>query len=151
MSFEFRDPRPLVDGELELELVERYPGDLEKGYVPAYRFHMRLPGHEGPIGIVELRVGDTEPLRRYSGHIGYRVNPSHRGHRYAMRACRLILPLARRHGMQELWITCNPDNIASRRTCELLGAELVEIVDVPPDEEMYERGDRQKCRYRLAL
>ena len=37
---------------------------------------------------------------------------------------RLLLPLARRHGLQTVWITCNPDNWASRRTCELAGAEL---------------------------
>ncbi|WP_158265855.1 hypothetical protein [Chroococcidiopsis sp. CCALA 051] len=26
---------------------------------------------------------------------------------------------------------------------------VVEIVEVPPDEEMYQRGIRQKCRYKL--
>lgn len=151
MSFKFYDPGRLVDDELELELVEKIPGNPEKDCVPAYRFWMRLPGHRGPVGIVELRVGDTEHLRQYAGHLGYRVTPSHRGNRYAVRACRLILPLARRHGLRELWITCNPDNLASRRTCELLGAELVEIVDVPADDEIYERGDRQKCRYLLSF
>src|SRR5215204_4797163 len=73
------------------------------------------------------------------------------GHRFAERSCRLILPLARRHGFDTLWITCNPDNVASRRTCERLGAELVGIVDVPPDNDVYERGSERKCRYRLAL
>jgi tagatose 1,6-diphosphate aldolase len=63
----------------------------------------------------------------------------------------LLLPLARRHGLKDLWITCNPDNLASRRTCELAGAEFVEIVDLPANSGMYRRGDRQKCRYRLDL
>jgi tagatose 1,6-diphosphate aldolase len=44
------------------------------------------------------------------------------------------VPLAVRHGLSELWITCNPDNIASRRTCEAAGAELVEVVDLPPQK-----------------
>ena len=48
-------------------------------------------------------------------------------------------------------ITTNPDNWASRRTCEIIGAEMVEIVDVPEYMEMYRQGDRQKCRYRLDL
>jgi tagatose 1,6-diphosphate aldolase len=63
----------------------------------------------------------------------------------------LLLPLARRHGLEILWITCDPDNIASRRTCELAGLELVEIVDVPEHMDMYQRGERRKCRYRLYL
>ena len=63
----------------------------------------------------------------------------------------MILPLARWHGFDTLWITCNPDNVASRRTCERLGAEFVGIVDVPPDNDVYEPGGERKCRYRLAL
>ena len=39
--------------------------------------------------------------------------------------------LARAHGHSLLWITCNPDNLASRRSCERLGAQYVDIVPVP--------------------
>jgi tagatose 1,6-diphosphate aldolase len=79
------------------------------------------------------------------------VYPPARGRHYAERAARLLLPLARRHGMSELWITCNPDNAASRRTCERLGGELVEIVPIPPDHAFYSRGERAKCRYLIRL
>lgn len=149
--FEFRDPGRLIDGELELVLVEEYRGDAAKEYVPAYRFKMRLVGQDEDIGRIELRVGNTEHLIMYAGHIGYGVNPEHRGHRYAARACRLLLPLARSHGLRTIWITCNPDNAASRRTCELAGAEFVEIVALPEDTDMYQEGERRKCRYRLDL
>jgi predicted acetyltransferase len=50
-----------------------------------------------------------------------------------------------------VWITCDPDNIASRKTCELAGARLVEIVDLPEDTDMYREGMRQKCRYRIDV
>lgn len=53
--------------------------------------------------------------------------------------------------MKELWMTCSPDNLASRCTCELLGAVFVETVDLPEDIDMYREGERQKCRYRLQL
>ena len=66
-------------------------------------------------------------------------------------SCRLIIPLMRQHGFTEIWITCNPDDHPSRRTCERLGAELIEIVDLPSDHEMYKSGDRRKCRYRLSV
>jgi hypothetical protein len=46
--------------------------------------------------------------RMFSGNIGYHVYPPARGHHFAERACRCCLPLARRHGMERLWITCNP-------------------------------------------
>ncbi len=87
----------------------------------------------------------------FGGHIAYGVVPEHRGHNYAARACRLLLSLARGHGLKTLWITCDPDNLASRITCKLAGAELVEIVDLPEDTDMYQEGERQKCRYRLDL
>jgi tagatose 1,6-diphosphate aldolase len=62
-----------------------------------------------------------------------------------------LLPLIRRHGLTPLWITCNPDNFASRSTCERLGASLVEIVAVPQSEALHARGEHFKCRYRLDV
>ena len=101
-------------------------------------------------GSIGLRIATSFDLEMYLGHIGYKVFPFARGRRYAERACRLVLPLARRH-LRTLWVTCNPENIASRRTCERLGATLVDIVTVPQSHALYARGDRQKCRYRLDL
>jgi tagatose 1,6-diphosphate aldolase len=147
--FEFRDPGKLVDGELELVLVQEYPGDDARGLVPAYWFEMRLAGTDERIGSITLRVGDTDHIVMYAGHVGYEVAPGHRGHRYAARALRLLFPLARSHELGPVWITCNPDNVASRRTCELAGGELVEVVDLPKRSDMYRRGERRKYRYRL--
>jgi tagatose 1,6-diphosphate aldolase len=79
------------------------------------------------------------------------VLPVFRGHHYAERATRLLLPLARAHGMSELWITCSPNNPASRRTIERLGAGYVETVDVPTTYPLPDGEIRQKRRYRLEL
>jgi len=118
---------------------------------PIKGFAMRLDGVDHAVGRISFRVGSTHTIEHYAGHVGYEVAAAFRGHRLAERSCRLILPLARRHGFDTLWITCNPDNVASRRTCERLGAELVGIVDVPPDNDVFEPGGERKCRYRLAL
>jgi len=131
--------------------VEKYPGNPSIEYTPAYRFRMTRTGQEQEIGLIEFRLGNTLHLVMYGGHLAYRVHPDYRGHRYAARACKLLLPLARLQGFKVLWITCNPDNLASRRTCELAGAKLVEIVDLPEDTDMFQAGERQKCRFRLDL
>lgn len=150
-DFRWFEPVEMTDDDMTLVLAEKSPADLSKGYVPAYKFEMRLVGQPEKIGNIEFRVGDAERIRMYGGHLAYEVLPDFRGHHYAARACRLLLPLARRHGMSVLWITCNPDNVASRRTCELAGAVFVDIVDLPEDIDMYQDGERQKCRYRIDL
>jgi len=150
-DFEFVDPGPLVDGDLELTLVGKYPGNAAKGHVPSYHFEMRRVGKATRMGNISLRIGNTEHIVKYAGHIGYGVAPKFRGHRYAARSCKLLFPLARRHGINAVWITCNPDNLPSRRTCEIIGAEYVETVDLPEDTDMYRAGERSKCRYRVDL
>src|SRR5439155_26479204 len=123
-----------------------------QGIVPAYYFWMRLP-QAGPsiAGAIALRISNSFDTCNYYGHVGYHVYPQHRGHHYAARSCRLLLPLARRHGLQTLWITCNPDNTASRHTCEYLGAQLVDTVDVPAGHPLYLPGEKPQWRYPLGL
>lgn len=149
--FQSHYPGELIDDDLELVLVEEYPGDAEVNFVPAYKFEMRIVGSAQAVGKIELRIGNTNHIILYGGHIAYEVRPKHRGHRYAARGCKLLLPLARGHDLKTLWITCNPDNIALARTCELAGGELVEIVDLPEDTDMFREGERQKCRYKIEL
>jgi RimJ/RimL family protein N-acetyltransferase len=50
-----------------------------------------------------------------------------------------------------VWLTVDPKNIPSRRTCEILGATFVETVRIPKDHEMYAQGARHRRRYRLGL
>lgn len=149
VSTTFQDPGELADGELHLELEERYRGDAVKGWVPAYRFAMTVGGEH--VGKIELRLGATDFMVRFAGQVGYEVEPTHRGRRLASRALRLLPQLALDHGFTRLWITCDPANAASRRSCELAGAEMIEVVDLPQDCEMYREGDRQRCRYLLDL
>lgn len=151
MTFAFHDPGVLIDGELQLQWIETQIDNSGEETLPTYRFAMVHFPQVIRMGFINLRIGHGANLMLYRGHIGYGVEPEFRGHGYAARACRLLLPLARRHGLDPLWITCNPDNIPSRKTCERLGAELVEIVNVPEDTEAYRAGARIKCRYRLDL
>ena len=145
----FLDTSDLKSEEIFLRLRQTAEGDLAKGWVPAYHFAICLPdGTE--VGLCDLRLGHNQKLY-YGGNIGYRVHPKYRGHRYAAKACRLLFNLARRHGLGYVYITCNPENTPSRRTCEILGGTLVEIADLPEDNDMYRLGERIKCIFRYEL
>ena len=75
----------------------------------------------------------------------------YRGNHYAGKACRLLFHLAKRHGMDYLVITCNPDNYPSRKTCEYAGGILREIVDLPEDNDMRRDGETRKCIYEFTI
>jgi predicted acetyltransferase len=148
MAPEWLAGQEIGDGELRLVLAG-FEACHPIHKVPAYVFRM-VHGESGEdMGHVNLRVGSTAYVERYAGHIGYGVREEHRGHGYAARAVRLLLPVARRLGIDPVWITCDPENAASRRTLERAGAVFVEIVDVPPDCAIYRSGHPRKCRYRL--
>ena len=141
----------LVDGDLELVLVKEHPGDPSNGKVPTYYFNMAPVDGDEMLGVIVLRVGNNHDIIMYLGHVGYEVKPEHRGHHYAARSVKLLLPLAKQHHLNPLWITTNPDNHASRRTCELAGATLVEIVYLPKSYKAHQERARQRCRYRIDL
>jgi predicted acetyltransferase len=141
-----------------IDFVEMCPGghqsaDAASAAVPTYHYWMRRTDQpDFPIaGAVALRIGNSYDTVMYFGHLGYHVYPLARGRHFAERACRLLLPLASQHGINPLWITCNPDNEASRRTCLRLGAQLVETVPVPAEHSLHQRGEFEKCRYRIDL
>ena len=146
MSFEFTDLDLVTDGTIDLRIEEKVPADPAKGYVPAYHYSIVLHGTTEKVGIVRLRVGNLPSLLT-AGHIGYEIDEGHRGHHYAARACLLLGRVARAHGLRPVIITCAPENIASRRTCERIGASLRGTFDVPVDHEMYRKGSRKVCRY----
>ena len=146
----FLDTGFLKTDEIFLRQVELDAGDPQRMWEPAY--HFDICNSEGvPVGGCTLRLGHSKALY-YAGNIGYKIDPAYRGHRYAGKACRLLFDLARRHGMEYVIITCNPDNWASRKTCERLGGTLAEIAELPEDAPMrLERGGTEKCIFRFDL
>lgn len=148
--FEFKKIDRIAGKEIDLVLNELRTADTSKGYLPSYVFDISPHGKEEKAGLINLRIG-YNPNIHYGGNIGYGVFEEYRGHHYAAKACLLLKDLARHHGMDNLIITCDPDNIPSRKTCEYIGAELLEIVELPEWTEMYKMGKKVKCRYRFSL
>lgn len=93
--------------------------------VATYFFRMVHLQTGEELGNINLRVGSTPHIECYAGHVGFSVHEAHRGHRYAARSIALLGPIAKEIGFASLWITCDPENVASRRTLELAGAELM--------------------------
>ena len=147
--FKFINPGRLVDGDLELILVRKHPADPVKKSVPSYEFKMRRIGRSQKAGYITLRIGSTRVLH-YGGHIGYRVSKRYRGHRYAARSCRLLLPLAHAHGLKWVWVSTGTRNMASQRTCKLAGARYVDTVRIPKDHPIYKWSHYMR-RYRIDV
>ena len=146
----FLDTSDLKTEEISLRLDHTFPGDPAKNRVPAYYFD--ILDHSGQkLGFCDLRIGHTEGLY-YGGNIGYTVDELYRGHHYAAKACKLLFELARRHEMGYLIITTQPTNLPSRRTCENLGGKLLEIAELPADNDMrVNDGHTHECIYRFEL
>lgn len=145
----FLDTTFLKNEEIKLVLNKTVEGNEEKGWVPAYHFNIcDLDGNK--MGVCDLRIGHNDMLY-YGGNIGYSVDEASRGHHYAGKACLLLFELARKHDLGYIIITCNPDNYASRKTCEYAGGKLLEIVELPDDSDMRARGETEKCIYRFEL
>lgn len=117
----------------------------------AYDFGIYLHHGGVRVGYCDLRVGMNEELY-YAGNVGYRIDVDYRGHGYAAEACRLLFPIAHeRYGMDELIITCSPENRASDATLRKVGCTFVECVDVPEWHWLYRRGERRKNIYRFTF
>lgn len=82
---------------------------------------------EDYVGRVAIRHRLTEPLLQFGGHIGYDVRSSRRrqGHATAMLAA--ALPFARDLGIERALVTCDHDNIGSRKVIEANGG----VPDLP--------------------
>lgn len=144
-----RRSRTLPDDPVTLVEEQDIPADSRNSYVPSVLYSIELHGQR--IGDCDLRLGMNEELY-YAGNIGYNIQKEYRGHGYAYEACRILFRLARtKYHMEELIITCSPDNIASKKTLQKLGGQLLETVEVPAGHWLYRRGETVKNIYRFLL
>lgn len=136
----------ISDGEITLNISRKYQGDDE--LLPFYYYDVCIGNIA--IGKISVRIGSNYHSY-YNGNIGYEIDKEYRGSNYAYKACKLVLQVAKSHGMNELILTCDESNIASYKTIEKLKAELIEIAKPPKDYFAY-REDMEKQRiYRLPL
>lgn len=134
-------------------------GDVDHNWASSDWYAICLPERHPFRGYVvagrcDLRYGHNKQLY-YGGNIGYRVYEPYRGNHLALKAAKVLLDHAAEKDLGYVIITCNPDNEPSRKTLEKLCEEkrgyLIDCLPLPPDNDMYKRGDREKLIYSYPL
>lgn len=121
-GFEFlHGYEPGMDWADFLESKERllHGVDLSENHVPE-TFLVAVTGGE-LVGRVSIRHHLNPSLRLVGGHIGYSVRPRLRRNGFAGQILDLALIEARNLGIREALLTCDADNVASRRMIESHG------------------------------
>ena len=83
------------------------------------------------IGRLSLRHRLNDFLSRVGGHIGYGVVPAHRRRGYATEMLRQSLPICASLQIQRVLITCDVDNVGSRKVIEHCGGIFEGVTDYP--------------------
>lgn len=112
-----------LPGYVETLLADTREGSPRRaGYVPST--HLWWVEGDTFLGRVHIRHRLTPFLRDVGGHVGYHVVPPYRrrGHATAMLAA--ALPVAAALGIECLLVTCDADNVGSRKVIEANGGLL---------------------------
>lgn len=76
------------------------------------------------IGRVSIRHELNAHLLELGGHIGYEIRPSRRRMGFGTQALALALPVAKNLGIERALVTCDADNLGSRKIIESNGGVL---------------------------
>lgn len=102
---------------------------LPRGWVPSSTFW--LVDGDDYIGSINIRHELTDWLLRFGGHIGYAIRPSRRRQGMGTLMCKLALEEARAIGLKRVLITCDEDNVGSRKIIEANGGIFEDAVPQP--------------------
>ena len=86
------------------------------------------------VGVVRIRHQEVE----CAGHIGYDISPDYRNRGYGFQILKLALGKAINIGREEVILTCNIDNTASKKIIEKNNSKLLgTIFDEEDNEYLY--------------
>ena len=89
---------------------------VAEGLVPAHLFLAISKENGRLIGIIDIRHKLNEFLLSFGGNIGYSVRKSERQKGYATEILSLALEKCKELGLSRVLITCDKDNIGSKKT-----------------------------------
>ncbi len=85
-------------------------------HVPSTQFYLLDEDRNIMVGACSIRHYLNEILRNGGGHIGDGIRPSERGKGYGTKLVELALKEAKKLGIKEVMMSCDKDNIASKKT-----------------------------------
>lgn len=98
--------------------------NVPDGWVPSSTFWLIDDGEF--IGHTNIRHSLNDFLKQIGGHIGYYIRPSARGKGYGTKILELALIEAKKIGIKKALVSCNEDNLASRKVIEKNNGKLLE-------------------------
>ncbi|MEK4294816.1 GNAT family N-acetyltransferase [Paenibacillus sp. FSL R5-0914] len=110
--------------------------NLLPNYVPQTNYWLLIDSY--PVGVGKLRHSLNDQLRKSGGHIGYSIRPSERGKGFGKIFLAELLKKAADLGIDKVMLTCEPNNVASRKVIEANRGILSGIED-------------GKCNYWISL
>lgn len=149
MKFNFENKFNYIQGDVvDLKILCKQDGsDTE---IPYYWYDIILKETNQSIGKISIRIGHNYHSY-YNGNIGYEIDKEFRGNNYSYIASKMVIAVAKHHGMKKLMLTCDEDNIASYKTIEKLGASLKEITLPPKDYFGYYEGMPEQRIYEMDI
>lgn len=97
--------------------------NLPKGYV-AQTIYWLMDDNNVPVGIGKIRHALTDNSRKNGGNVGYAISSEYRGHGYGTIILKLLVAEAKKMKLEEIMLTVDKYNNASKRVIEANGGIL---------------------------
>ncbi len=116
------EPGMRHDEHLQLLRDQKDKSKLEPDRVPSAMLYGFV--NEKIVGRVNVRYELNRALMERGGHVGYAVNPGHRENGYATKMFEQSLKFCQTLGLIEILVTCEDQNVPSRKIVERFGGSL---------------------------
>lgn len=104
--------------------LNQNPETVQEGLVDATTFFAVDKNTDEVIGMIDIRHRLNEYLYQQGGHIGYSIHPAKRRQGYASEMLALALIECAKMKISQVLITCDQDNVGSRKTILSCGGVL---------------------------